>query len=413
MGSSHSRFNGPVSAAERAPTELWQLILLRAVESPLLPRTGDDVVDGLLLFSSGCQSRHYYRKTEIVKTRLRLVCRSWNIFLHGVAAHTSFFFGHTLVRAPIHGGETLKTRRIETADNCILNQCTCLERRSRPHDLETDTEDIATQVQWVEYFQLPVLYSRDLRYQLVMEILDFATRLRALALGPTFLFDGELAHILGHPSVQHVTHLSVGPFGTYSDEHGTQPLSFPAVELLLIRIGDYQTTDGVNSWTFPSLTSLIINRGTHHRDRGLLHGLDRFLAAHGKQVTSLYIECKCRREPMNETFWDWFPNVRLFGTELSSVYDKPRISNRVTSLAIRKIPPYSSADWTRAGRYIDPLIKTCREWGIKQLIILTSWDELTSNAVSPRELFKEDLERGIRVCDVERVPMTAPESDGR
>jgi len=424
MGSSHSKPRRFVPAVERMPTELWQSILLSAIESPLLPRTGDDFVDGLMVFSSGCQSQYHYRKVEIVRTRLRLVCRSWNAFLQDVAAHRSFFSCVKLLRIPIRGEGTQNIRRVELADNCILNTCYCLERQPIPRDMKIYGKDATTQTKRVEYLQLPSLYSQNHRYEVIMDILNSATRLRALAFGPNDSFRQKF--ILNHTSLKHITHLSVGLFGTYSDGPRTQPFSFPAVRVLFIQIGDYRPREDILLWRFPSVTSLYIKRGTHSYGGHLLEGLDLFLAAYGRQITSLYIECKCRRNAVDALFWDWFPNVHLFGIELTafeSTCTPPPASNGLTSLAVRGIKPYCRVDWPRLERCIDPLLKVCREWGIGRLIILTSWDELASvsamksktttfyycSTVWAKRLFHEGIESGLQICDVERVPITAPE----
>ncbi|PVF96205.1 hypothetical protein CPB86DRAFT_521099 [Serendipita vermifera] len=70
------------------PIELWQLILLEAAASPLLPfedlnrktlRIG--VIDCLDLFDQSCDSHKDYRRHQSMLTNLRLVCHAWAMIL--------------------------------------------------------------------------------------------------------------------------------------------------------------------------------------------------------------------------------------------------------------------------------------------------------------------------------------------
>jgi hypothetical protein len=77
------------------PVEVWRLILLDAIASPLLPfsnrtnlRVG--IVDCLDLFDTPCDSHKDYRRHQAMLTNLRLVCHSWATILDDYRNRCSF-----------------------------------------------------------------------------------------------------------------------------------------------------------------------------------------------------------------------------------------------------------------------------------------------------------------------------------
>lgn len=70
------------SAASRdIPVEIWTFILKIAIKAFIGSYDNDNIAQDLKLFRTGCGSAQEFIESEINRTTLRLVCRSWNMAL--------------------------------------------------------------------------------------------------------------------------------------------------------------------------------------------------------------------------------------------------------------------------------------------------------------------------------------------
>jgi hypothetical protein len=423
------------SAAERTPVELWRIILLIAVESPLLPRNGDDILDGVLLFSQGCMSLIRHQNIETLRCRLRLVCQVWNAILKDEGAHVSFLSNHRLHRVPFHCDGNRKIRRIEMAPYCIIFGENCGPRCVFPGDLPKLLQSTFEDFQWIEHLQLSDNCRHEFPTGLITDVLDKASRLRALALkipyGPYGIVE-SLSDVLNHPTLTQITHLSIGPLGVYGEQR-LGPTSFPAIRYLAIQIWDNPPQDHVLDWKFPSLSSFHVQRRSTSREKHLFRGLQRFLTSHGKQITSLNIEYSglgdgigSLANPIDETFWSRFPNLRLFGPGsfvLDDNFVPPPPEVQLESLAVQGFQArIFQDDPFRLDPYTDRLLLACGKLRVKKLIMLASWEDMgsrfagisfgrmqLSSSAWPERLFHGAVAEGIDFFDINRVPITDPE----
>ena len=201
------------SAAERTPIELWRMFLLAAVESPLLPRNGDDILDGMILFSHGCLSLLRHQNIEALRCRLRLVCRVWNAILQDEGAHISYLYKDRLHLIPLHSDGNRKIRRIELIPRCALLSRYCGARCGISLELEKRLQPTVEDLQWIEHLQLSDDVRRAFPTEIIMDILDNASRLRALYLRMSSDMKQNLADVLNHPTLAQLTHLSIGLLG--------------------------------------------------------------------------------------------------------------------------------------------------------------------------------------------------------
>ncbi|PVG01308.1 hypothetical protein CPB86DRAFT_823851, partial [Serendipita vermifera] len=62
-------------AVYRIPLEIWEEILIYSISAPILPSSDNSLLRAILLLQHDCGT---LQKVEVTRTRLRLVCRSWN-----------------------------------------------------------------------------------------------------------------------------------------------------------------------------------------------------------------------------------------------------------------------------------------------------------------------------------------------
>ncbi|KIM24603.1 hypothetical protein M408DRAFT_10895 [Serendipita vermifera MAFF 305830] len=70
-----------IHAADQIPVEIWHKILSIAISYPLLPRDDDSYFEYQKVTLFNCETIAMYKACERVRTKLRLVCRSWDQFL--------------------------------------------------------------------------------------------------------------------------------------------------------------------------------------------------------------------------------------------------------------------------------------------------------------------------------------------
>lgn len=424
-----SESHNNVTVVQQIPVEIWRSILLIAVESPVLPRPGDDVLDGLILFSWECQFRNFV--LEAMRERLRLVCRTWNAILENEGVYFGLLHGNTLQQVSFAHKKRQKIRRIES-NFFWARPSPDLERR-----LEESSEDREKflrssnmeDVKYVEFLHISTNYNLTNQCELAMDILSRATRIRAVEIHTIYMTPGALNNILDHSAFDRITHFSIIMIGNHGWQVGR--ISFPAVQCLRIctRALSLSQEKYIDNWEFPSLTSLMLHRN-YETGESVFDGLGEFVAAHGKKVTSLNIEFTFPGElvslwyPIDDIFWGQFPNLRLLAPGLGALGNglvPPPPEVKLTSLGIPGMLPlwknYTPACFDGC---IHPLLRACRTLRVKQLVLLSSWDAMASKFGAPtpggfcrsgwsKRLFEDAAVDGIEVVDIDRVPVADPQ----
>ncbi|KIM20927.1 hypothetical protein M408DRAFT_305896 [Serendipita vermifera MAFF 305830] len=368
------------TAVQQTPVEVWQMILLTLVESPLLPRSGDNVFDGKVVFSRCCHSRWIYNKIEALRFQLRLVCQTWNTILKDAGHHSAFYDHGYIDRKELWGEQDRKVRRIEPIRPC--SEC-APDRFTRNEMGESQAltfplEDITRAVSLL----LSNECQTDLQLEFIMNILDNASQLRALEISDDEIPRANLAHIINHQALARITHLSISLLGTSYETLG--PASFPGVQFLRLGVVNRASQDHVPNWHFPSITSFHLHRDESLKTGGdLFEGLDQFIALHGEKLTSMLIDYtsmgkRDSSKPYHDKtkFWEWFPNLQLFGPAMGALgsLSRPPPNVKLTCLAIRGLHIWRSSRTTYPlDVHIDDLLQTCKNLGVKKLVMTDSW----------------------------------------
>ena len=218
-------------------------------------------------------------------------------------------------------------------------------------------------------------------------IFSIEPEIRAVDVYAGFMLQEASESIFKHSNFDRITHFSITGLGT-NEKLGR--ISLPAVQCLRAHImGTSRPYGGhMANWELPSLTSLYIIRNAFRPwpAESVIEGLEKFMAAHAKNITSLNIELlvpemrSSFRCPIDEVFWGWFPNLRMLGTGLDAlggVILPPPPGARSTSLLI---PAVSPLDITRApadfSQCTQPLLRACDTLRVKELVLLDSWDSM-------------------------------------
>ncbi|KIM20931.1 hypothetical protein M408DRAFT_118070 [Serendipita vermifera MAFF 305830] len=262
----------------------------------------------------------------------------------------------------------------------------------------------------------------DLQIQFIMNVLDNASNLRALQFSDEEVPITKVIRIINHQSLSQITHLAIS-----IGEEGYETLdsaSFPAVQVLHLNIMNEFVPKSLPDWRFPSITSFSLCRGEDYCEGGdLFDGLDQFITLHGKRITSMLInyttmgtDSDSRPYHSKTKFWEWFPNLQLFGPGMGALgsLSQPPSTIKLTALAIcslhtwgSTIIPYPFDIW------VGELLQTCQELGIKKLVMTNSWEipahlNVTELSCWPRRLFEEAATNGIQVFDSDGLPATDP-----
>ncbi|KIM20929.1 hypothetical protein M408DRAFT_305897 [Serendipita vermifera MAFF 305830] len=407
------------SAVQRTPVEVWQMILLPLVESPLFPRSGDNVVDGKAIFSICCHSGWIYDKMEALRLHLRLVCQTWNAILDlKDAGHHLASYDHGYIYRKYRWDEdNRKIRRIESirpCANCMTEPEGYSQAIGIPGDDTTKLVSLLLFPSW----------EADADYQLefITGVLDNAPQLRALEISEHEISRDDFTHIINHHALARITHLSVGLLEADSQALGAA--SFPAVQFLRLEVVNRDPQDHVPNWHFPSITSFYLHRDESLKKGGdLFEGLDQFIALHGEKLTSMLIDYTSmgRRDDSkpyhdDKKFWEWFPNLQLFGPAMGALgsLSRPPPQIKLTSLAIRGLHIWNSSRTTYPlDVHIDELLQTCKNLGIKKLVMTNSWEtppynDTTEHSSWSKRLFEETAANGIQIFDSDGFPATHP-----
>ncbi|KIM24604.1 hypothetical protein M408DRAFT_231550 [Serendipita vermifera MAFF 305830] len=70
-----------IQTSKQIPVEIWHKILSIAISYPLLPREDDGYFEYQQIILFNCETIAMYKASERVRSKLRLVCRSWDHFL--------------------------------------------------------------------------------------------------------------------------------------------------------------------------------------------------------------------------------------------------------------------------------------------------------------------------------------------
>jgi hypothetical protein len=421
-------------ASDRAPTEIWQSILTLAADSPLLPHQGCDIVDAIILFSSGCESQRRKFEAEATRTKLRLVCRSWDAFLSNRAFEMLLSSAYTAVtscspRNPPQRFEILEPFDCQCDGACLFSQqLPHLHSMSRGRTLNHTTVDsIWATVPGFESLEV-CLVPDDL---LSTTILDRMVKLQALALKPTPSRQKELSILLQHDTILTITHLHLN--GMFADALDAVPRDMFLPTLSSLSLDFTRSAHAVasariertplNDWRLPALRALRVGG---HVEVELASGLHDFIFKSWPNVTSLYLDFTYglwsgRSEPLTVTsgIWTCFPNLKTFGVglaTLSCASPPPPPSYPRFTLLVDGIWRKDMGEQPDSCRPLVPFIHALHDWNPNEIVFLSSWRQMNKClekrrscghpfTVLPRGVVSAIMARDIRVVDIDRVPI--------
>jgi len=408
--------SGHEPAHQRVPTEIWGEIFSIAIDSPLIPYKNDDIVDIHLLFTQDFASQSIHRRTEGIRTHLRLVCRAWNAFLS-------------------NKGVKVVTRSDSVG---IYHRLEDLHFTPFGAGLGVGLEDGSA------CCPIPLLSMQSLRIGIVcakysIDSLLQAPRLQALHIRCCVPRSTTADNFLTHPITLTLVHLQLSTLSLHSLEEIIGPVSFPRLRCLSLQLtgegfvtrrlstdSDISLGASLSAWCLPKLQTLKL--------QGILGAIyepeiNQFLSKTWHGVTSLYIDLTYEAQlgdrgvfVITPNLWASFPNLRTFGTHAASLSEAPvgpPPTRQRFSLVLEFMWSTRNSGFSLRGQSMIPFLQVLDEWKPMEIIFLSSWGEIyqgwksgsgTTVSMWPKGFFLTALERYIRLLDVNRMPMC--EDDG-
>lgn len=400
-------------AHKRAPIEVWEAILNIAIESPLIPYMKDDIVDIDSLFSEGCASRRIHRRVEVIRTRLRLVCRAWNASLYnrGIEIITQAFRGCVPQRF-----EAPSIFRCKCHPPCVGS----LFNTSRY--TEPDAKDLGN-------LQIGIVSNG---YPVEI-LLNSSPRLQALHFRQ-HPWSMRVNSILRHHRTRHLTHLQLDGLTEQDMRNITGPINLFRLRCLSLKFTtnvpptlqsapglSRLETNALERWTIPNLQTLKLDGQLSRRSAPYI---ERFMGNMPDGITSLYIGLVYgthSRGPndlaLTSSIWPTFPKLRSFGTAMEMLSQ----ARPPPSFMYQQLSLVTDCIWDEpiVGSYplrpdIASFLLILWRWKPSSIILLSSWEEInaawekrqpSTRAVSmwPMEFFTAALTRGIRLLDINRI----------
>ncbi|KIM24600.1 hypothetical protein M408DRAFT_26894 [Serendipita vermifera MAFF 305830] len=337
-------------AVEKIPVEIWHRILGFAISCTLLPGEDDDYYHGQAIRDLDCIMVADYKRSEIIRTKLRLVCRQWDQFLDN--------FSDRLVQltpdAPMGYWPPVKrwdrVIRIQGPHNIF---CTCKHSCWPPFDRKGDALSKGNLLRPV-----PPRLQSQIRETVLPQL---SNQCKAILWPGVWQddfvdperFDSVIMFAHAFRDSEHATKQAAIISSTYMRlthlEFWMPSLCNPSFYLSLERLetlriytektdGDLEPkvasdTHSVGKWHLPSLRSLSvwIVAWTENDVRAfnmLLHQI-------GKGLTGLYMcdltEDSVTGHPViSENTWSWLPSLEVVGTNLKhiSLMPAPRKGTR-------------------------------------------------------------------------------------
>ncbi|KAG8757027.1 hypothetical protein FRC14_002437 [Serendipita sp. 396] len=271
-------------AINRVPTEIWLQIFSPILHTWLLPGSGDDILDDIFLFSTGCESYAEYRRVEGNRRQLQAVCRQWK--------RIADYFVINLVPTRFENITLISKQCLKLAERIeLLRDCDCRQCPSRlSRGLEQPRADEASASQpnsdsplslecvqvisWGSHSRVDPLI--DAKY------IKSAINLRALEV--------QAVNLKSITIPENLTHLSILQI---KRDYTPATLTLPRLQFLSLSLLLYGNTkspwESFDHWLFPKLISLCIygyvEMGIHHDSlrrfiRNHAHNLKNFVPAY-------------------------------------------------------------------------------------------------------------------------------------
>ncbi|PVF95976.1 hypothetical protein CPB86DRAFT_875320 [Serendipita vermifera] len=402
-----------LSAVGRTPVEIWRLIFLHAIASPLLPFTehgklSTDLIDNLQTFSASCRHYRTYRDvTQATIERLRLVCRAWAELLRDSASEC--------VLTDLSSNHHKSEQRNQLAKRVHVWSGECCDCDSDSEIMECDfAQDYGT-INWTkDSSDDEFLYSRFPSVEVLivdplpissLRCLKPLSRLVALSLHGGTWVDAKWSMEDLSLYTPRLTHLDI----SYLHEKSKllfEKVTHPSIHFLSLHMDPRhpQAPPGkIMDWTFPALETLHIRgyfwlehetfvEGFLLRHIGCLKGLDIAYRVHD---TICYT-----RGHIPSNLWDICPGLTKFGIDSHYISEKIELLERERSLnesSPIEILLHRAFDQYMYGYWLSELAIILQDlvskWKISRVIFAEPWDEVFKNVASKPKAFFESFGR--------------------
>lgn len=419
-------------ASAQTPIEIWHMILSLAVDSPLLPHQDGDVVDLMTLFSSACRSQRNHIASEITRTCLRLVCRTWNQFLKDQGVQ--LVLSRVSNPDPSWGLHEM-AQRLEILTNI---ECQCgigchftgkVLPSFNQQRISYGYQGPKTNYRVDSNSLLRLMEVIVARSSIELNLLDRMPYLRALEfIQPQ---NGQ-ANFIQRRSVRNLAHLQLKAITATTLDDVVGNVSFANLRSLSI---DFESTSDqtnyqpphctpIDKWHFPVLRTLRI---CGHIERRISSSVLALIRQPRPALYSVYFDFTYA-ETANEStpfaitpsFWTSLPNLRVLGVGLPTLENEPSLPPpmypqfTLVMEGIRRRPHIPSTRPVLTGSYsLIPILQVLHEWNPNEILLLSSWADMSSSlrqqkssdpsaAVWPRTFFTALMDRGIKMVDIDK-----------
>jgi hypothetical protein len=372
----------------RTPVEIWQRILELAVHTgPSYPCEEDGFIANLSVFDNECAIMATYHAVEVIRGRLRLVCKSWNEFLK--YSSSSFapvpLFPVRPATAPADESLAIANRiqMIYRPFTCICPSRCYLSRRWRQakptrtfNEYRLELDNIIEKCGELPAQILRCDISRSHDLQSVGEAFP---RLRVLS---TLSNRGDWSIKLAQ-YFPLLTHLDVDNNIHDTFRSGLDLPSLATLSIRLLKLDMSVNDDGwptPSGWNLPGLKYLSIE-GLFGRGFVRTH-VDTLLQSCGTTLKGLIIVQYDRRNDAMQGFtfpdqlWELCPNLQSLGGSAQSLLRAPRPPTNAIVEAVIVTSLFGPVGWELgdAIRETADIVAAYSEWRFERFDIRVSWE---------------------------------------
>lgn len=371
----------------RTPVEIWQRILELAIHTgPSYPREEDGFIQNLSVFDEECAIMATYHAAELIRGRLRLVCKSWNDFLK--------YSSNSFAPVPMYSHATAPADESLAIANRIQMiyrpfHCTCPSRCYLSR-------------RWLQ--ANPVRFDEDIRWHLGLgDIIERCGQLSAQMLrcdiarsdlrsvGEAFPRLRVLSTMSGRGNWS-IKLAKYFPLLTHLDVDGNirdtfrSGLDLPSLTTLSIRLlnrdasvygHDWPTPGG---WNLPELKYLSIE-GFFGRGFVRTH-FDTLLQSCGTTLKGLIVTQANRRNVAMQGFafpdqlWELCPKLQSLGGSAQSLLRVPRPPANAKMESVIVTSLFGPVGWESGNdiRETADIVAAYSEWRFERFDIRVSWE---------------------------------------
>ncbi|PVF99647.1 hypothetical protein CPB86DRAFT_783533 [Serendipita vermifera] len=370
----------------RVPVEVWEIILLEAIKSPLFPFTesGDlpsSFLSTSLVFLPHCSIFCEYRDTTRLTTeQLRLVCRTWADILqpytvpYALTSLEAFSFPSNWAR----GRPTTFVSNAHDLCSCsTMANSTCPLFSAHKKNSPIDIEDVP--VDALLHVRVLILEGRSEASGL--DLLHRFPSVRALSLSSYDVKeDWSLSKIF--LTANQISHLEITRIHSERDRIVSEDIELPRLRSLSLSFGSHgeANQDYLKSWKFPNLHTLHV----HGVSSPLFTDQVYRFAARYKDSLKEVIDTRRYRSHYSgdmprASFWSACPNVTTLGIELEK-YSRCRKENwesRDASLPLLTLFVFDfHLTWSEPKWNITLFENLRSKLNIEKIVSIYSWEEL-------------------------------------